>query len=376
MGFNGYGQLGKGDTIDRSSPVLVTSQVSYFINGSLTLFYTKGVVSSYSYNIDSNDNPATLIYLPSGDGQPLSGSKSVAVSLEQLGGNRDLSSFLTYTLDGSDPTDASDKAYLLNTTTGETTGTTNIFFIPDSGLNIFATGTDDPIQIKVKAFATGDSIGQINDSEIITGEFYRKTLSPIFQTINYYSGIKDSAQTVLSNTGDFSGKFAKDARVVVNFQNYITNQSTGKLDFYVNGSLISSTGNASTGVFSIASGDNTNTGWIEFSGYSSGYNPVTGTISGYFERWQLYTPSGSASGAYEIGGLVYPIYLYNNANNPSAKIKYTDNGTDPTDTNGTLIDAGSQIGVNVGTTTVKWIATTGGYLNSEIASGVWEISNP
>jgi len=322
----------------------------------------------FSYTLDTTNNLATLNYATGASGvQDPSGATTIAIQLQSLGTEKPINAAIRYTIDGSDPS-TGNYAYVIGArATGIITGTTNFYFLPETGLTPYGTGTGD-LTLKYIAISTGTSTGDIGDSFVTTTVIERKTLSPQIK-VTYYDDILDTQKVVsgYSATG-FSDQFNRDATVEINFSNYDTG-SISALSFYKNAAL-QSTNTTKTRTFEISAGDNTNTGTLTFSGLASGYKVTGANITGIFERHQLSSGNFSGttpSGTYNMP-VVYRVILENNAANPTdSLIKYTLDGSEP---NANSITFNNFVSINAApspgnTVTIRHKVFKNGYLISE-----------
>jgi hypothetical protein len=335
FGYNYYGQIKSPTSIKVSTPHLISTGIDSGDFGAehYTTFY-RFVSFGYTYDINNDNNLAVLNYTTGTGGYAsgvASGANTIAIQLESLGSSKPVNAAIRYSIDGSDPT-GGNFAYVLGAQQKSgITGVTNFFYLPETGLTPYATGTSD-LTLKYIAISTGTSTGDISDSFSTTTVIERKTLSPQIK-VTYYDDILGTTKAVsgYSATG-FSDLFNRDATVNINFVNYDTD-SSGALSFYKNGSLQSTNKTSATRTFEITTTDNTNTGALTFSGFASGYKVTGADITGIFERHRLFSGAISAdtpSGTYYTP-VVYRVEIDNNINNPSdSTIKYTTNGTEPT----------------------------------------------
>ena len=376
VGNSTYGQLGNSNA-SNTTPVLVATGVDsgdFTALGLNTHFVQDG--DGYNYSQDTANNLAVLNYVTGegGVGNP-SGANTIGIPLLSLGSEKLVNAAVRYSIDGTDPS-TGDFAFATTDATGATTGTTNLFFLPETGLDPFATGTGD-LTLKYIAISTGDSTGDLGDSLVTTTVIERKTLSPQIK-VTYYDDILDTETTVsgFSTTG-FNDQFNRNATVEINFSNYDTG-SVGELEFYKN-TVLQSTANTQSRTLEIGTSDNTNTGTITFSGSASGYKVTGSDITGIFERHRLFsgnispdTPSGVHNAP-----VVYRVELVNNTGNPTdSSIVYTTDGSEPNSTSSTFsnfisINAAPDPGNNV---TIRHKVFKAGYLISEEGpSGTYEI---
>ena len=336
FGDNYHGQIKSPTSTKVSTPYLISTGIDsgdFAAEGYIT-FYTYSNYSGYTYSLNNDNNLAVLNYTTGTGGYAsgvASGANTIAIQLESLGSSKPVNAAIRYSIDGSDPT-GGNFAYILGAQQKSgITGVTNIFYLPETGLNPYATGTGD-LTLKYIAISTGTSTGDISDSFSTTTVIERKTLSPQIK-VTYYDDILGTTKAVsgYSATG-FSDLFNRDATVNINFVNYDTD-SSGALSFYKNGSLQSTNKTSATRTFEITTTDNTNTGALTFSGFASGYKVTGADITGIFERHRLFSGAISAdtpSGTY-YAPVIYRVEIDNNINNPSdSTIKYTTNGTEPT----------------------------------------------
>lgn len=375
FGYNAYSQINSPASLRVSAPYLISTGIDSgdFAAESSNTFYTYPT-SGYTYSLNNDNNLAVLNYTTGTGGYAngvASGANTIAIQLESLGSSKPVNAAIRYSIDGSDPT-GGNFAYILGAQQKSgITGVTNIFYLPETGLNPYATGTGD-LTLKYIATSTGTSTGDISDSFSTTTVIERKTLSPQIK-VTYYDDILDTTRAVsgYSATG-FSDLFNRNATVDINFVNYDTD-SSGALSFYKNGSLQSTNKTSATRTFEITTTDNTNTGALTFSGFASGYKVTGADITGIFERHRLFSGAISAdtpSGTYYTP-VVYRVEIDNNINNPSdSTIKYTTNGTEPTKNSTSYT---GPISLSVGATyTIRHKVYKNGYLISpEGDSGVY-----
>lgn len=335
IGYNLQGQIKSTNLSKVSTPHLISSGIGNgdFEAGNRSTFYTQGT-SGYTYSLNNDNNLATLNYVTGTSGEAsgvASGANTIAIQLESLGSSKPVNAAIRYSIDGSDPT-GGNFAYILGAQQKSgITGVTNLFYLPETGLTPYATGTGD-LTLKYIAISTGTSIADISNSFSTTTTIERKTLSPQIK-VTYFDDIVDTTRAVsgYSATG-FSDLFNRNATVDINFVNYDTD-SSGLLSFYKNGSLQSTNKTSATRAFEIATTDGTNTGTLTFSGFASGYKVTGASVTGIFERHRLFSgaiSAGTPSGTY-YAPVVYRAEIDNNVSNPSdSTIKYTTNGTEPT----------------------------------------------
>jgi len=334
FGYNGYGQIKSPTSEKVYTPYLISTGIDSgdFAAEGFSTFYMSPT-SGYTYSLNNDNNLAVLNYTTGTSGIAsgvASGANTIAIQLESLGSSKPVNAAIKYSIDGSDPTGGNFAYVLKAQQKSGITGVTNIFYLPETGLTPYATGTGD-LTLKYIAISTGTSTGDISDSFSTTTVIERKTLSPQIK-VTYYDDILDTTTAVsgYSATG-FSDLFNRNATVDINFVNYDTD-SSGALDFYKNGSLQSTNKTSATRTFEIATTDNTNTGALTFSGFASGYKVTGADVTGIFERHRLFSGAISAdtpSGTY-YAPVIYRVEIDNNINNPSdSTIKYTTNGTEP-----------------------------------------------
>jgi alpha-tubulin suppressor-like RCC1 family protein len=334
FGYNYNGQIKSPISLTVSTPHLISTGIDSgdFAAEGLHTFYIYST-SGYTYDVNNDNNLAVLNYTTGTGGYAsgvASGANTIAIELESLGSSKPVNAAIRYSIDGSDPT-GGNFAYILKAQQKSgITGVTNFFFLPETGLTPYATGTSD-LTLKYIAISTGTSTGDISDSFSTTTVIERKTLSPQIK-VTYYDDILDTTRAVsgYSATG-FSDLFNRNATVDINFVNYDTD-SSGALSFYKNGSLQSTNKTSATRTFEITTTDNTNTGTLTFSGFASGYKVTGADVTGIFERHRLFSGAISAdnpSGTYNAAAQ-YIVKIDNNINNPSDSIiKYTKDGTEP-----------------------------------------------
>jgi alpha-tubulin suppressor-like RCC1 family protein len=369
FGSNSNNQIRTDTTSNQTSPYLMSNAlVSGKFGATIFDSFFENSGSRFTYSLDTTNNLATLNYV-TGEGGVAnpSGATTIAIQLQSLGTEKPINAAIRYTIDGSDPS-TGNYAYVIGAVaTGVTTGTTNFYFLPETGLTPYGTGTGD-LTLKYIAIATGTSTGDISDSFVTTTTIERKTLSPQIK-VTYYDDILDTEKVVsgYSATG-FSDLFNRDATVEINFSNYDTG-SIGALSFYKNAAL-QSTNTTKTRTLEISAGDNTNTGTLTFSGFASGYRVTGADVTGIFERHQLSSgnfSSSTPSGTYNAP-VVYRVYLDNNAANPSdSTIKYTIDGSTP---NANSITYNNYISINAApspgnSVTIRHKVYKNGYLISE-----------
>lgn len=334
FGYNSYAQIKSPASERVLDPYLISTGIDsgdFEAGGNITFYRTSS--SGYTYSLNNDNNLAVLNYTTGTSGMAsgvASGANTIAIQLESLGSSKPVNAAIRYSIDGSDPT-GGNFAYALGALQKSgITGVTNFFYLPETGLTPYATGTGD-LTLKYIAISTGTSTGDISDSFSTTTVIERKALSPQIK-VTYYDDILDTTRAVSSYSATgFSDLFNRNATVDINFVNYDTD-SSGALSFYKNGSLQSTNKTSATRTFEIATTDDTNTGALTFSGFASGYKVTGADVTGIFERHRLFsgaisadTPSGT-----HYAPVIYRVEIDNNINNPSdSTIKYTTNGTEP-----------------------------------------------
>ena len=282
----------------------------------------------------NNDNNLAVLNYTTGTGGATSGvasgANTIAIQLHSFGTDKPINAAIKYTIDGTDPVNGNFAYVLGSQEKSGTTGISNLFFLPETGLSPYSTGAGD-LTLKYIAISTGDSVSDIGNSFSTTNIIERKTLSPQIK-VTYYDDVLDTERAVsgYSATG-FSDLFNRNATVEVSFSNYDTD-SSGALKFYKNQVLQSTNRTSSTRTFEIATSNNTNTGELTFSGLASGYKVTGSDVTGIFERHQLFasTISTDTASGTKYAPFLYQVELDNNASNPSdSTIKYTTNETEP-----------------------------------------------
>jgi len=334
FGYNLAKQINTTTSAAQLSPYLISTKVDSgkFSATTVESHYLHST-SGYTYLLNNDNNLAVLNYTTGTGGATsgvASGANTIAIQLHSFGTDKPVNAAIKYTVDGTDPVSGNFAYVLGSQEKSGTTGISNLFFLPETGLSPYSTGAGD-LTLKYIAISTGDSVSDIGNSFSTTNIIERKTLSPQIK-VTYYDDILDTQKAVsgYSATG-FSDLFNRDLYAYVNFTNYDTD-SSGALKFYENGVLQSTNRTSSTGIFGIATSDNTNTGELTFSGLASGYKVTGSDVTGIFERHQLFastistdTPSGTK---HRPNG--YTVKLENNASNPfDSTIRFTENGTEP-----------------------------------------------